>query len=153
MAADILALQSLYGDQEFDGSKFGPSNAFLGDTIYGFNSNISSSDDYAMSNLSKYADTNAYCVVDGGGNDTFDFSGWSNNSLINLTVTKSSDTAPSSSSIAGLFGNLTLAAGTVIENATGGSGDDTIIGNDVTNYLNGGSGHDTLFGGGWQRCF
>ena len=153
MAADILALQSLYGDQEFDGSKFGPSNAFLGDTIYGFNSNISSSDDYAMSNLSKYADTNAYCVVDGGGNDTFDFSGWSNNSLINLTVTKSSDTAPSSSSIAGLFGNLTLAAGTVIENATGGSGDDTIIGNDVTNYLNGGSGHDTLFGGGGNDVF
>jgi Ca2+-binding RTX toxin-like protein len=34
-----------------------------------------------------------------------------------------------------------------IENATGGSGNDTITGNTVTNVLNGGAGNDTITGG------
>ena len=122
MAVDFLALDDLYGDQSYGGTTFGTSNAFTGDTTYGFNTTISASDDYALSNLSENADENAYCIVDGGGNDTLDCSGWSADQLINLTVTSSSDTAPTTSNIAGLTGNLLLAANTVIENAVGGSG-------------------------------
>jgi serralysin len=53
-------------------------------------------------------------------------------------------------------GGFAIAAGVVIENATGGSGRDTIIGNDVSNVLigngdtdnlSGGAGDDTLVGG------
>jgi Ca2+-binding RTX toxin-like protein len=43
--------------------------------------------------------------------------------------------------------DLAIAYGCVIENAIGGSGNDTLIGNDANNSLNGGSGNDTIDGG------
>ena len=42
--------------------------------------------------------------------------------------------------------NLAIAYGSVIENATGGSGNDTLIGNSANNSLTGGAGNDTLTG-------
>jgi hypothetical protein len=42
---------------------------------------------------------------------------------------------------------LTTATTTIIENAVGGSGNDTITGNDAANLLSGGAGNDTLTGG------
>ena len=42
--------------------------------------------------------------------------------------------------------NLTIAAGTVIENAIGGSGKDTLTGNDANNELWGGGGNDLVWG-------
>uniref|UniRef100_UPI0013008BF6 DUF4214 domain-containing protein n=1 Tax=Teichococcus vastitatis TaxID=2307076 RepID=UPI0013008BF6 len=50
------------------------------------------------------------------------------------------------SSIAGQ--QLSLAAGTVIENAIGGDGNDWLTGNDLANRLQGGRGNDRLEGGG-----
>ena len=144
MAVDFLALEALYGDQSYGGTTFGTSNAFVGDTTYGFNTTILASDDYVMSNLAENGDENAFCIVDGAGNDTLDCSGWSADQLINLTITSSSDTAPTTSNIAGLTGNLSLAANTVIENAKGGSGSDIITGNQYGNYLKGNAGNDTL---------
>lgn len=44
--------------------------------------------------------------------------------------------------------NLSITYGTIIENASGGSGDDMIIGNDANNSLYGTGGADTLIGGG-----
>lgn len=44
-------------------------------------------------------------------------------------------------------GGFTIAAGVVIENATGGSGADQITGNGVNNKLTGNAGNDTLSGG------
>jgi Ca2+-binding RTX toxin-like protein len=38
--------------------------------------------------------------------------------------------------------NLAIAVNAVIENATGGSGNDTLLGNDVNNRLVGGAGND-----------
>ncbi|MBL8449683.1 MAG: matrixin family metalloprotease, partial [Dechloromonas sp.] len=43
--------------------------------------------------------------------------------------------------------NVWIAYGVVIENATGGSGKDTITGNEIANTLDGGAGADTLIGG------
>ncbi len=146
MAADLLALDALYGSQSYNGTTFGTGSAFLGDTVYGFNTNISADTDKLMANLGTYSYDNAYCIVDAGGNDTLDMSGWSYDQLLNLTISSSSDTAPSVSNIGGLTGNLTLAVGTVIENAIGGSGDDLIYGNTANNFLVGNSGNDSLYG-------
>ena len=45
------------------------------------------------------------------------------------------------------MGGFTIAKGSKIENAIGGSGNDLIIGNALANSLTGGSGNDTLTGG------
>ena len=44
------------------------------------------------------------------------------------------------------FHTLTILPGTTIENATGGSGNDTLTGNAAANSLSGGNGNDTLSG-------
>lgn len=138
--ADILALQKIYGAQGF-----GPSDVELGDTTYGFNSTVT---DGPLANLSAQASTNGFTIVDGGGVDTVDFSGFGADQLIDLTVTQASDTNATTSNVGGLIGNMVLAVGTVIENATGGFGSDIITGNAVANTLNGGFGADQIFGAG-----
>ena len=156
MAVDWIALQDMYGDQSFGGTNFGVSNAFLGDTVYGFNTNISTSTSKIWAEFATYADRTASTIIDAGGIDTLDFSGYSANQLINLTPTSQFATAPSISNIGGRTGNLTLAEGTIIENAIGGAGADTFFGNDAANIFrgNGGNdlfndslGNDTYFGG------
>ncbi len=143
MVVDWIALDDLYGPQGY-----GVDNAFLGDTIYGFNTNITSDVSDIWANYATYAGITASTIIDGGGIDTLDFSGFSANQLINLAVTSKTDTTPSISNIGGAVGNLVLAAGTVIENAIGGSGSDTIFGNYANNILIGNGGGDFLFGYG-----
>jgi hypothetical protein len=120
MVVDWIALDDLYGPQGY-----GVDHAFLGDTIYGFNTNITSDVSDIWANYAIYADITASTIIDGGGIDTLDFSGYSANQIINLAVTSKTDTEPSISNIGGAVGNLVLAAGTIIENAIGGSGSDT----------------------------
>ena len=48
----------------------------------------------------------------------------------------------------GIRGGFTIANGVVIENARGGTGDDTLIGNNAANLLVGANGHDFISGGG-----
>ena len=48
----------------------------------------------------------------------------------------------------GSYDDVVIAFGSRIENAKGGSGDDTITGNSLANVLNGGKGNDTIRGGG-----
>lgn len=52
------------------------------------------------------------------------------------------------SSINGLDNSLRIALGTVIENARGGDGNDTLIGNETANRIFGNGGNDTITGGG-----
>jgi hypothetical protein len=47
----------------------------------------------------------------------------------------------------GIYGGFTIANGVVIENATSGNGNDTLIGNGAANVLSAGKGKDTLIGG------
>lgn len=108
-----------------------------GDTIYGFNSNTER-DYYTAINSSKAL---IFSVWDADGNDTFDFSGYSNNQRINLYEQSFSD-------VGGLKGNVSIAAGVTIENAIGGSGNDVLVGNDIANELHGAAGNDVLFGCG-----
>ncbi|SDE66629.1 M10 family metallopeptidase C-terminal domain-containing protein, partial [Ruegeria marina] len=51
------------------------------------------------------------------------------------------------SRVPGIYGGFTIANGAVIENATGGSGNDSVTGNDFANTLRGNDGNDDLQGG------
>ena len=141
MVADILAVQSLYGLSTTTRS---------GDTTYGFNSNAGGV--YNAGQLGNSLAGFAYTIFDTGGIDTLDYSNYNSIQLINLNPEEFSN-------IAGRTGNVTIARGTIIENAIGGGARDTIIGNSANNILdgrggndqlNGGAGNDTLIGGGGQ---
>lgn len=133
MKDDIGAIQKLYG------ANF---NTRSTDTTYGFNSNTGR--DHLS--LESANDAPIFCIWDGGGNDTLDVSGFSQNQTINLH-------AESFSSVGGLKGNVSIAKGVTLENAVGGSGDDQINGNEVSNRLRGGAGADRLRGGGGADVF
>jgi len=123
---DITALQRLYGAN----TNFAKEN-----NTYGFN-NIG---DSAFSITSPDQQV-VYCVWDGGGINTFDFSGYSSNQLIDLRQGQFSN-------IGALTKNVSIALGTVIQNAIGGSGNDFLYGNDSDNILTGGKGNDLIDGG------
>lgn len=123
---DISAIQALYGKNN---------SAFIGDTVYGFNSNSGREWFSAASSSSKLI----FAVWDAGGHDTFDFSGYSQGAHIDLR-------AGDFSSVGGLTDNIAIAYGATIENAVGGSGSDEIIGNAVANTLDGNTGADTMSG-------
>ena len=141
-AIDYIALVDLYNPQGYS-----LNNAFSGDTTYGFNTNISIFTSQIFSELSSWIDTTAFTIVDGNGNDTLDFSGFSSNQVIDLRSAEKNSSNLYTSDIGGLKGNLIISAGTIIENAIGGSGNDTITGNSANNKINGGNGNDFLIGG------
>ncbi|MFL1491179.1 serralysin family metalloprotease [Pseudomonas antarctica] len=125
---DIAAIQKLYGANY---------STRAGDTTYGFNSNTGRDFYSATSN----ADKLVFSVWDGGGNDTLDFSGFTQNQKINLNEGSFSD-------VGGLVGNVSIAKGVTVENAFGGSGNELIIGNNAANVIKGGAGNDIIYGGG-----
>ena len=125
---DIVAVQKLYGANYATRAD---------DTTYGFNS-TAERDFYSATSASSKV---VFSVWDGGGNDTLDFSGFSQNQKINLNEGSFSD-------VGGLVGNVSVAYGVTVENALGGSGNDLLIGNAVGNELVGGAGNDILYGGG-----
>ncbi|MCY7279803.1 MAG: M10 family metallopeptidase C-terminal domain-containing protein, partial [Sphingomonas bacterium] len=82
----------------------------------------------------------ALAIFDSGGTDTIDVSSFAGNHLVNLNP-------GTFSNVLGEVGNVSIALGTIIENAIGGSGNDTLIGNDANNLLDSGGGNDSLNGG------
>jgi len=143
MAVVWVALNDLYASQGY-----GTSNAFTGNTIWGVGTNITAATSAAFNGLAEFAETNAFTIVDGGGIDTIDFSNYSANQLIDLTPSSASGTHATLSNVGGLTGNMSLAVGTIIENATSGSGNDTLHGNGVANVLISNDGNDLVFGYG-----
>jgi hypothetical protein len=144
MSVDWLALQILYGAQSLGGTQFGTQNAFTGDTIWGFNTNISSETSDVWNKFSIYGGGAAHTILDAGGHDTLDVSGYADDQIINLSLTDLNGFGPSASDIGGGIGNLTLAFGTVIEDAIGGSGDDIFFGNPADNIFWGNGGNDVF---------
>jgi serralysin len=134
MIADLIAIQSLY---------MGTPAVYSGDTVWGFNSNTHAAYDFA--NYVQGAMV-AFAINDLGGHDTLDASGFSANQLIDLR-------AGSYSNIGGEIGNIGLAAYSLIEDAIGGSGNDTLYGNYADNVLDGGAGGDTMYGGGGNDTY
>ena len=149
MPDDIIAIQNLYG---FSGVTNG------GNSVYGYGSNIGGYLQKLLNQWTGYiprtadgywGDPIAFTIYDSNGIDTINFSNFSANQEITLVELTYSD-------IGGLVDNVTIARGVVIENATSGAGNDTLIGNDVGNILranagndslSGNLGHDTLYGG------
>lgn len=129
MLFDIYQLQQIYG------TNLSTRNT---DTVYGFNTNITGSN----ANIYNFnQNTNPQlCIWDGGGIDTLDCSGFSQNQSIDLNE-------GAFSSVGGKTSNISIALGANIENAIGGSGNDLITGNALTDSLFGGNGLDTLNGG------
>ena len=123
--ADIYAVDLLYGT----------ATTRLGDTSYGFHNTAGPIFDFTA-----YKQAPALTIYDSGGNDTLDCSGYSAAQTIDLH-------SGAFSSVGGLVHNIGIATTTVIENAIGGTGNDTLIANDFGCTLNGGAGNDTLIGG------
>lgn len=128
MLDDIAAVQLEYGVN---------TSTRTGDTTYGFNSNAGRPWFEANSDGSRLV----FAAWDAGGNDTFDFSGFAQNQIIDLREGYFSN-------IGGLTGNVAVAVGAVIENAIGGAGSDQINGNGAANRIFAGLGNDTVDGGG-----
>lgn len=124
---DIVAVQRLYGPNM---------TTRTGDTTYGFNSNAGQQW-YSATGIGSAL---IFAVWDAGGTDTFDFSGYTQNQVIDLRQ-------GAFSNVGALTGNVAIAMGVVIENAIGGSGNDTLRGNSTANLLRGGAGNDTIDGG------
>lgn len=155
MANDILALQAMYGADYATH----PEN-----TIYTWSPTtgqefVNSIGEPAPGGGGGGSANRIYETIwDGGGVDTYDLSNYTTNLTINLNPGASS--VFSAAELAYL-GNGHYASGNVynaylynndprsyIDNANGGSGNDTIIGNAIVNVLNGGGGDDTIAGGG-----
>jgi len=125
--------------------------------IYGANTTYRTGDDvYTFSTTTPFYKT----IWDAGGNDTISVSNFTEASVIDLTPGNYSSIRIVSAAIPAGYtvtggtaptyvgtDNLGIANGTIIENAIGGSGNDTLIGNRSANNLDGGSGNDILTGG------
>ncbi|MDD5287048.1 MAG: Ig-like domain-containing protein [Desulfuromonadaceae bacterium] len=99
-------------------------------------------------------------IWDAGGTDTISVSNFTKGCIIDLQQGHFSKITIESDSSSGInwstppptptydgSDNLAIAFGSVVENAIGGSGNDSLIGNDGINSLDGGGGNDTLTGG------
>jgi len=124
---DIAAVQLEYGANM---------STRTGDTVYGFNSNADRP--WYMTNSS--STKLVFAVWDAGGNDTFDFSGYSQNQIIDVRQGFFSN-------VGGLTGNVAVAQGANIENVKSGPGADSITGNALANNLQAGAGADTVSAG------
>lgn len=127
MNGDIVAMTDLYGLS---------TTTRTGNTTYGFNSNS----DRDIHDATLFTDA-AYTIVDSGGIDRLDYSGFTQDQLIDLSPEEFMN-------IGGYVGNVVIGRGTDIERAFGGSGNDTINGNGLANVLVGNGGNDILYGKG-----
>lgn len=150
MMYDIAAIQHMYGAR-FDATPVNSNYTFSTATgemfINGIGQGI------------PYTNTIFRTVWDGSGVDTFDFSNYSTNLAIDLAPGSWIDL-----DVGGNFQRANLGNGhysraqvfnalqyngdvrSLVENAQGGLGDDTIMGNTANNTLMGGAGNDTLHG-------
>ena len=125
MAADVLAVRALYG----------AAPVREGDTVYGEGSTAGG----ALDLVAVAGRPLAFTILDTGGRDRLDLS--------SQVVAQRVDLRPEAASdVLGYRGTMTIARGTILEDATTGSGDDHVIGNDADNRLDGGAGADRLEG-------
>jgi serralysin len=127
MALDIAALQDLYGaNMDYE----------TGDNVYQLDD--SNADGAAWK-----------AIWDAGGEDTIQYSGTKNIVIDLRPATLEYDVGGGGwvSSADGVTGGYTIANGVIIENAIGGSGNDSLVGNTADNDLTGNGGNDVLWGG------
>ncbi len=125
--ADIVAIQALYGTTVVQGA----------DTVWGQNGTTGTYLDAALAVGGSFA----FALRDDGGTDRLNASAGTGSQVIDLR-------SGQFSSLWGETANVLIAPGSVIEEAVGGSGADTIRGNADKNQVWAGNGGDTVFGGG-----
>jgi len=115
---------------------------------YGVNEDYNTGNNtYTMKDVNA-AGTYYSAIWDGGGTDQIVYSG-ARNANIDLRAASLEYEFGGGGWVSfatGIFGGFTIANGVTIENATSGSGNDTLIGNDVANRLSSGAGNDRLDG-------
>ena len=147
MMYDIAAIQHMYGANfNYNG----------GNTVYKWDPNTGQEFVNGVGQATPGANRIFMTVWDGGGNDTYDFSNYTTNLSVNLQP--GGWTTASTAQLAYLgnghyaIGNIANALlyennpASLIENAIGGSGNDTITGNTANNKITGGAGNDHLDG-------
>jgi hypothetical protein len=140
-AFDIAVLQARYGKHDYN----------TGNNTYALTDN--------------YLEASYKTIWDTGGNDTIAYSG-NLDAHIDLTAATldytptgggaisflhnvpQNDGDPTDDYVTEIKGGYTIANGVVVENATGGSGNDLLVGNSANNVLTGNAGNDTLGGRG-----
>ena len=148
MMYDVAALQEMYGANYTTNG---------GDTVYKWDPTTGQEFINGIGQAMPGANRIFMNVWDGGGHDVYDFSNYTTNLSVNLTpggwtVTSSAQLAYLGGGFyaVGNISNSLLYHGSsasLIEDAIGGSGNDTLIGNVADNQLTGGAGNDTLDGG------
>jgi serralysin len=150
MMYDIAALQYLYGANYTSNS---------GDTVYRWGPTTGQMSINGVNQSDGEGNKIFMTLWDGGGVDTYDLSNYMTGVKIDLrpgewTTTSAAQlawlTANGSKIAAGNIANALLYGGSwlsLVENAKGGSGHDTIIGNLTANMLWGNGGNDVLSGG------
>lgn len=129
MVHDVLAIQDIYGAD---------TTTRATDTVYGFNSTAGRDVfDFSLNQ------TPVLTIYDVGGIDTLDLSGFTLRAIIDLAPGSYSSAGGTSST---MTYNIGIAGNSIIENAYGGGGNDTIRGNSADNHLRGGDGNDYLYG-------
>ena len=113
---------------------------------YGVYANNTGNNTYTIADVQ--ADSQYRTIWDTGGNDTIAYVGTKNAQIDLLAATL--DYSPTGGGVVsfahGVFGGFTIANGVIIENATGGSGNDVLLGNSAANVLTGNGGNDTMMG-------
>ncbi len=132
MLYDIAALQKIYGANI---------STRTGDTVYGYNSNAG----YDAFNFPGPTARRAFTIWDAGGIDTLNLSGLQTSAVIDLRE-ESFSSAGVRADGGPMINNIAIARGAIIENATGGGGNDTITGNATGNFLRGNRGDDIISG-------
>lgn len=148
--ADIAAAQLLYGTN--------PAGTFNGNTTFGFNSSAPGTNidwsQYVLVSGFTYLRPPSMTIYDTGGVDTINLSGFAQPQILDLRPGTFSSLGDRPGQTPVHYVNVVaIAANTIIENAIGGSGNDTIVGNAVDNMLTGGAGNDTLTGGAGADTF
>ena len=143
MIADIATLQYLYGADFTLNS---------GDTVYTW----STTGETFINGVSKGATFGTYILMsiwDGGGTDTYDASNYDDGVEIDLRPGEFSTISVDQLGKPTALGNVGNAylfyddQRSLIENAIGGDGDDTLTGNEAPNVLTGGAGTNAIDGG------
>ncbi len=151
MLDDIAALQYMYGANYTTNG---------GDTVYKWSATTGELSINSVGQGASTTNTIFMTLWDGGGNDTYDFSNYATNLKVDLSPGGWTTTASSQLANLGGYwyanqyarGNIANAylyngnTASLIENAIGGSGNDTISGNQAANTLTGNGGNDTLYG-------
>ena len=147
MMYDIAALQHMYG------ANF---NTNSGNTTYRWDPNTGQTFVNGIGQGTPGANRVFLTIWDGGGIDTYDFSNYTTNLQIDLTpggwslmsAVQQTNLGEGNHARGNVFNALQYHgdARSLIENAVGGSGSDSIVGNAADNVLTGNSGNDTLDG-------